>query len=136
MRIVENGGRFELHIFSSVTDNVVTSNGKSYNYKRLVIPNVLMEYFREKKSVLEYVYLYFQEDSVFLSVEKLHDVKYSKRRIIQLGKKNSFFINLNERSLLKYGFTVGSNVLFVIGGESKLNDSECISIELRFYVEE
>jgi len=27
-------------------------------------------------------------------------------------------------------------VLFVVGGESKLNDSECISIELRFCVEE
>ena len=136
MRIVENGDRFELHIFSSITDNNVSVNGKLYNYKRLVIPNVLMEYFWEKKSVLEYVYLYFQDDSIFLSVEKLHDIKYSKRRIIQVGKKNSFFINLNERSLLKHGVTVGSNVLFVVGGESKLNDSECISIELRFYVEE
>lgn len=132
MRIVENGDRFELHIFSSITDNNVSVNGKLYNYKRLVIPNVLMEYFWEKKSVLEYVYLYFQDDSIFLSVEKLHDIKYSKRRIIQSGKKNSFFINLNERSLLKHGVTVGSNVLFVVGGESKLNDSECISIELVF----
>jgi len=114
----------------------VSVNGKCYNYKRLVIPNVLMEYFREKKSVLEYVYLYFQDDSIFLSVEKLHDIKYSKRRIIQVGKKNSFFINLNERSLLKHDVTVGNNVLFVVGGESKLNDSECISIELRFCVEE
>ena len=92
MRIVENGDRFELHIFSSITDNNVSVNGKLYNYKRLVIPNVLMEYFWEKKSVLEYVYLYFQDDSIFLSVEKLHDIKYSKRRIIQVGKKNSFFI--------------------------------------------
>jgi hypothetical protein len=136
VRIVENENCFELHIFSSITDNNVSVNGKCYNYKRLVIPNVLMEYFREKKSVLEYVYLYFQDDSIFLSVEKLHDIKYSKRRIIQVGKKNSFFINLNERSLLKHDVTVGSNVLFVVGGESKLNDSECISIELRFCVEE
>ena len=132
MRIIENGDRFELHIFSSITDNNVSVNGKLYNYKRLVIPNVLMEYFWEKKSPLEYVYLYFQDDSVFLSVENLHDIKYSKRRIIQAGNKNSFFINLNERSLNKHNISIGDNVLFVVGGESKLNDSECISIELRF----
>lgn len=132
MKIVECENSFELHIFSSVTDNIVTSNGKSYNYKRLVIPNVLIEYFREKNSILDYVYLYFQEDSIFLTVEKLRGVKFSKRKLIPLSKKNSFFINLNERSLLKHNVVVGRKVLFVVGGENRLNNSDCISIELRF----
>ena len=49
MKIVENERGFELHIISSLTDNIVTSQGKRYNYKRLVIPNVLMDYFFSKK---------------------------------------------------------------------------------------
>ena len=132
MRIVENERGFELHIISSLIDNIVTSQGKRYNYKRLVIPNVLMDYFFSKKNNLVYVYLYFYNESVFLSFEKLPDLKYSQRRLMKLSNKNSYFINLNERSLSKHDISISDTVLFVIGGKNSLLDSDCISIELRF----
>lgn len=132
MDLIEFEDRFELHISSSLFNNNVTSNGKCYNYKRLVIPNLLMDYFRKKKDNLEYVYLYFWDESVFMSVEKLPDVKYSKRRVMKLGKKNSYYIYLNEKSLLKHDISIGDNVVFVIGSNKCLLGSECINIELLF----
>jgi len=132
MRIVVEDGLLKLHISSSITDNYVVSNGKKYNYKRLVIPNVLMDYFHGLKDDLSYVYLYFLEDHVLLSVEKLDGLKYSKRKIVEMKNKKTVYINLNERSFHKHNLSIGSNVLFVISGDSLLENSDCIGIELFF----
>lgn len=132
MKIVKTNDGMALHIISSITNNSVTSKGKYYNYKRLVIPNVIMDYFFGIKSKLVYVYLYFYEDSIFLSVERISGIKFSKRKIMKFGKKNSFFINLNEKSLSKHNVSIGENVLFVVNGDNSLFGSDSISIELIF----
>lgn len=133
MKIVDSGDFFELHIKSSISDNIVTVNGKSYVYKRLVIPKILIDYFSEDLSGnVKYLYLYFLENQVFLSSEKISDIKFSKRKVMKINHKNSFFINLNERSLEKHNISLGNNVLFVVGKNNLLNSSGNISIELRF----
>ena len=132
MKIVKTDDGMALHIISSITNNSVTSKGKYYNYKRLVIPNVIMDYFFGIKSKLVYVYLYFYEDSIFLSVERISGIKFSKRKIMKFGKKNSFFINLNEKSLSKHNVSIGEKVLFVVNGDNSLFGSDSISIELIF----
>lgn len=132
MKIVDGDGGLELHISSSVIDNFVTSHGKRYNYRRLVIPNVIMDYFWDKKPNLEYVFLYFVDAFVFMSVEKIHGLKFSRRKVIRFGKKNSYFITLNEKSFRKHEIVVGSSVLFVVGGVNVLDGSDCVTVELRF----
>lgn len=132
MKIVETDSSFELHISSAVTDNYVTANNKRYFYKRLVIPTLLINFFLSVKPKLSYVYLYFHEDHVFLSVEKLSDIKYSKRKLMKFKSKNSYFINLNTNSLVKHDIIISDIVLFKIRYDNVLNSSSNICIELIF----
>ena len=84
MKLVETEDSFELQIYSAVTDNFVKSKDQQYYYKRLVIPSLLANYFLDIKPNTKYVYLYFVDDSVFLSIEKLDDYKFSKRKLMKL----------------------------------------------------
>lgn len=135
MKLVETEDSFELQIYSAVTDNFVKSKDQQYYYKRLVIPSLLANYFLDIKPNTKYVYLYFVDDSVFLSIEKLDDYKFSKRKLMKLQNKyKSYFINLNVNSLTKHDIHVGSNVLFkVCINNSRLNSISNICIELIFY---
>ena len=132
MKIVECGDSFELHISSAVTDNYVVSNGRTYNYKRLVIPNVLINFFFEINPNTSYVYLYFYENSIFLSVEKLFDYKYSRRKLMKFKSKNSYFINLNLKSLDKHDVTINDSAVFVVKKNVSLNSDSNVVIELIF----
>ena len=132
MRIVETEDAFELRISSAVTDNYVVSNDKKYNYKRLVIPSLLVNFFFEKNHNTKYVYLYFYKNNVFLSNEKLSEYKYSKRKLMKFKSKNSYFINLNIRSLAKHDISVDDSVVFVISTKGSLNSNSKISIKLIF----
>lgn len=132
MKIVETEDSFELHISSAVTDNYVVSNNKQYNYKRLVIPNLLVNFFFENNPNTKYVYLYFYQNHVFLSNEKLSDYKYSKRKLMKFKTKNSYFINLNIKSLVKNNVTIDNSVVFVVNNNRLLNSASNINIELCF----
>jgi len=131
MRIVGSRNSFELHVSSSLFDNNVVVGGKCYNYKRLVIPKVIMDYFLENNPELTYIYFYFVDDSIFISVERLHGLKYSKRKVMKISGKNSYFVNLSLKSFEKVGVDVGDNVLFVIGRDC-LKSSDKVGIELVF----
>lgn len=133
MKIVETDSSFELHISSAVTDNYVTVNNKKYLYKRLVIPRILVNFFKSVKPKIDYVYLYFYEDHVFLSVEKLSDIKYSRRKLMKFKNRNIHFIDLNMSSLMKHDVSVNDSVLFKISYENVLKDSSSnICVELIF----
>lgn len=132
MKIVETEDSFELHISSAVTDNYVVSNNKRYNYKRVVIPNVLVNFFFESNPNTKYVYLYFYDNNVFLSIEKLSEYKYSKRKLMKFKNKNSYFINLNVSSLVKHGINIDDSVEFVVERNTLLNSESNVSIKLMF----
>ncbi len=131
MKIVESGDSFELHIESSVTDNIVNVKGNVYTYKRLVIPGIIIDYFSSVGDV-EYLFLYFSGDHVFLSCEKIPGLKYSKRKLVKHGNKYSYFINLNKKSLDKHNITLKDKVVFIVGSNECLNSDSNISIELLF----
>ena len=132
MKIVETEDSFELHISSAVTDNYVVSNNKQYNYKRLVIPNLLVNFFFENNPNTKYVYLYFYNNHVFLSNEKLSDYKYSKRKLMKFKNKNSYFINLNIKSLVKNNVTIDDSVVFVVNNNRLLNSVSNVTVKIIF----
>lgn len=132
MKIVETEDSFELHISSAVTDNYVVSNNKQYNYKRLVIPNLLVNFFFENNPNTKYVYLYFYQNHVFLSNEKLSDYKYSKRKLMKFKNKNSYFINLNIKSLIKNNVTINDSVVFVVNNNRLLNSVSNVTVKIIF----
>lgn len=132
MRIVDSGDSFELHISSSITDNIIHGNGKEYVYKRLVIPHLLMDYFFSMKKNLSFLYVYFLGDHVYLSCVKVHGIKFSKGKIQKLNNKNTFFINLNTSSFSKHDIIIRDNVLFVLSSKTMLNDNLNVCIELFF----
>ena len=132
MKIKECGSSLELLISSAVTNNYVISNNKKYVYKRIVIPEIIMKFLLEKKPDITYLYLYFLQNQIFLSYEKLPDYKFSRRKIMQIQNKNSFFINLNTNSLSKHNISVGSEVLFIVAAKPLPDSASNISIELKF----
>lgn len=132
MKLVETDSSFELHISSAVTDYYVISNNTKYFYKRMVIPSLLVNFFFEVDSELKYLYLYFVEDRVFLSIEELSDIKFSRRKLMKFKDKNSYFINLNNTSLTKHSISVKDSVVFVVSADSVLNSVSNICIELLF----
>lgn len=132
MNIQKEEDSLVLHISASITNNVSSSNGKFYEYKRIVIPNVLMNYFlNNKKDGLRYLYLYFMKDHVYLSHKK-YDCKYSKRKVLKFKNKNSFYINLNDKSLNKHNISVGDSVDFMVSSDNFVDDADDIGIELIF----
>ena len=132
MKLVETDSSFELHISSAVTDYYVISNNTKYFYKRMVIPSLLVNFFFEVDSELKYLYLYFVEDRVFLSIEEISDIKFSRRKLMKFKDKNSYFINLNNTSLTKHSISVKDRVVFVVSADSVLNSVSSICIELLF----
>lgn len=132
MKIVETDDAFEIHISSAVTDNYVVANNKRYNYKRLVIPNLIINFFFENKPNTKYVYLYFLKGHIFISYEKLSDIKFSRRKLMKIKGKNSFFIDLNLNSLSKYGIVVSDSVLFKIVKNDDVNFDNNVVVELVF----
>lgn len=135
MKIIKAGASLELHILSSVTDNTVKINDVSYEYKRLVIPKVIMDYFSVNGSVnggtVNYLYLYFHDHHVYLSEKKIQNMKFSRRKVMKISN-NSFCINLNPHSLKKYDIQIGDNVLFKVYAESVIDEDDVIGIELKF----
>lgn len=132
MKIVEKGNSFELHIISAVTNYYVTSNNKTYNYYRLIIPNVLVNFFLENNPNTKYVYLYFIGSDVFLSAERLDDVKYSRRKLMKFKDRNIYFIYLNIKSLTKHNVTVNDSVKFIISNGSVLKSQSNVQIRIKF----